>query len=260
MPDWKDKLALIAQRNRQEIVAAKLSRRELMRLGLLTTGGTLIAKAGLSSRAFAAGVDDGSLTAKDSTLSRVPASPPMRPWVAAMPRLSVKKPVDFDKLTCGLPKNELDGGGSGSGGDGSGGGDKYMRLAPDGYTPIDAATKKVPHQFFSVNGNGSGYTDKCGDGNGNTKFYEFRMQEAMVQMHPDYAKTKVWGFDGQVPGPLVQARYGEPVMIRYPQPPSLGEGEASLRHCRDEHPSAQRPYPVRKRRQPGQLLQLGERS
>ena len=54
MTSWRDKLALTAQRNRQEIVKAKLNRREMMRLGLLTAGGTLIAKAGLSARAFAA--------------------------------------------------------------------------------------------------------------------------------------------------------------------------------------------------------------
>ena len=36
MTGWKDKLALTAQKNRQEIVKAKLSRREMMRLGLLT--------------------------------------------------------------------------------------------------------------------------------------------------------------------------------------------------------------------------------
>ena len=53
MPSWKDRLALTAQRNRQEIVKAKLDRREMMRLGLLTAGGSLIAKAGLSSRASA---------------------------------------------------------------------------------------------------------------------------------------------------------------------------------------------------------------
>ena len=59
MPSWQDKLALIAQRNRQEIVKAKLSRREMVRMGLITAGGTLVAKAGLSSRAgFAAGADD----------------------------------------------------------------------------------------------------------------------------------------------------------------------------------------------------------
>ena len=64
MTDWQDKLALVAQRNRQDIVKAKLSRRDMMRLGLLTTGGGLIAKAGLSSRAFAGGADDGSLTGR----------------------------------------------------------------------------------------------------------------------------------------------------------------------------------------------------
>ena len=88
MTSWKEKLALTAQRNRQEIVKAKLDRREMMRLGLLTAGGALIAKAGLSSRAF--GQAAPSLTDKDATLSRVPASPPVRPWVAPMPRLTVK--------------------------------------------------------------------------------------------------------------------------------------------------------------------------
>ena len=44
MASWKDKLALIAQRNRQEIVKAKLDRREMLRLGLLTAGGSLIAQ------------------------------------------------------------------------------------------------------------------------------------------------------------------------------------------------------------------------
>jgi hypothetical protein len=101
MTSWKDKLALTAQRNRQEIVKAKLDRREMMRLGLLTAGGALIAKAGLSSRAF--GQAAPSLTDKDATLSRVPASPPMRPWVAPMPRLVLKKPVGYHDMTAGLP-------------------------------------------------------------------------------------------------------------------------------------------------------------
>src|SRR3954452_11317302 len=100
MTSWKDRLALTAQRNRQEIVKAKLDRREMMRLGLLTAGGALIAKAGLSSRAFGA---EPSLTDKDATLSRVPPSPPHRPWVAPMPRLAVKKPSDYYEMTCGLP-------------------------------------------------------------------------------------------------------------------------------------------------------------
>jgi hypothetical protein len=47
MSGWKDKVQQIAQRNRQEIVRAKLTKREMMRLGLLTAGGGLILKQGL---------------------------------------------------------------------------------------------------------------------------------------------------------------------------------------------------------------------
>ena len=100
MTSWKDRLALTAQRNRQEIVKAKLDRREMMRLGLLTAGGSLIAKAGLSSRAFGAGVDN-TLTGADLTLGKVPPSPPVRPWVQPMPRLTVKKPVKAKDLLWG---------------------------------------------------------------------------------------------------------------------------------------------------------------
>ena len=107
MADWQDKLARITQQNRLEIVRAKLSRREMARLGLLTAGGALIAKAGLSGRAFAAtAVDD--LT----TPVKLPPSPPARAWAQAMPRLKVKVPVvdhsdplrptgNYDQLTGG---------------------------------------------------------------------------------------------------------------------------------------------------------------
>src|ERR1700710_1106000 len=120
MTSWKDKVQQQAQRNRQEIVKAKLSRREMVRLGLLTAGGSLVVKQGLSNRAFGKGVDgggeDGSLTNPDSTLSKATASPPVRPWVAPMPRLTVKTPVDPHSLIGG---------------------------APDGTTPIDGATKRI---------------------------------------------------------------------------------------------------------------------
>jgi FtsP/CotA-like multicopper oxidase with cupredoxin domain len=182
MTSWKDKLALTAQRNRQEIVKAKLDRREMMRLGLLTAGGTLVAKAGLSSRAF--GQTAPSLEDPDATLSRVPASPPIRPWIQSMPRLTVKKPVSSHDMLWGQP---------------------------DGTTPIDGATKLVNHQYCS-------YDPVTGEYGGKfppKKFYELTMQEAQVKFHPDYAASKVWGFDAQVPGPLIQAKYGEPIMVRF---------------------------------------------
>src|SRR6476469_1852811 len=128
LASWKDKLALTAQSNRQEIVKAKLDRREMMRLGLLTAGGALIAKAGLSSRAFGA---EPTLNDPDATLRRVPASPPHRPWVAPMPRLTVKKPCDYYEMTAGLP-DPVTG--------------KAKIYPCDGTTPIDGATKRTNHQ------------------------------------------------------------------------------------------------------------------
>ena len=95
MASWKDKLALIAQRNRQEIVKAKLDRREMLRLGLLTAGGSLIAQQGLSTRAF------GKIALTDPNTTVLPPSPVAKPWVQPMPtlsengcgRLSVKVPT-----------------------------------------------------------------------------------------------------------------------------------------------------------------------
>src|SRR5260370_21419028 len=45
------KMSDIAARNRRAIVDAKLSRRDMMKLGLLTAAGTLALKSGLSARA-----------------------------------------------------------------------------------------------------------------------------------------------------------------------------------------------------------------
>jgi FtsP/CotA-like multicopper oxidase with cupredoxin domain len=193
MTSWKDRLALTAQRNRQEIVKAKLDRREMMRLGLLTAGGALIAKAGLSSRAY--GQAAPTLTDPDATLSRVPASPPMRPWQQPMPLLTVKKPVDYHEMTAGLP-DPITG---------------KAKIAPcDGTTPIDGATKRINHQYFKVNPDGTP-NDKFGS----TKFYELEAKEVSAKLNPDYAPTKYWGFDGLLPGPLFRAKYGEPVMVRF---------------------------------------------
>src|SRR5690349_7257303 len=89
MPDWQDKLARIAQRNRQEIIHAKLSRREMMRLGLLTSAGTLVLKSGLSSRVALA---DGGGS---------PASPAHTPWAMPLPILQTRVPVTHDQLRGG---------------------------------------------------------------------------------------------------------------------------------------------------------------
>ena len=48
MAGWKDRLALAAQRNRQGIIKAELNRREMIRMGLITTSGTFVLKQGLT--------------------------------------------------------------------------------------------------------------------------------------------------------------------------------------------------------------------
>jgi hypothetical protein len=53
---------LTAAKNRRELIAAGLtSRRDLFKMGLLTAGGMLAAKAGLSARAYGQSVNGGTI-------------------------------------------------------------------------------------------------------------------------------------------------------------------------------------------------------
>lgn len=171
MSNWRHKLALTAQRNRREIVKANLSRRDMMRMGLLTAGGSLVIKQGLSARWAWADQGNGS----NLTLTEVqgmPPSPPIQhPFIQEMPRLPV--------LTGFTDPNQFVRGGS-----------------PVATTVIDGATKLHPQQLFAK------FPPQ--------KYYELHMREATVQLHPDYPpnSTIVWGFNGQVPGPLIRANYG----------------------------------------------------
>src|SRR5262245_20160828 len=72
-PDQQRRIAHAA-RNRREIVAAQLSRRDMMRLGLITAGGMLIAKGGLSARGADFGDSGGN-----------PVSPPTTPFIVPLP-------------------------------------------------------------------------------------------------------------------------------------------------------------------------------
>ena len=80
---WKEMYN--AFKNRQELVKAGLtSRRDLMKMGLLTAGGMLIAKKGLSSRAWAGTWGSGRCYSGSSGCGTC-ASPTTRPWVMNMP-------------------------------------------------------------------------------------------------------------------------------------------------------------------------------
>src|ERR1700732_4908923 len=80
MVSRRDKVAAIAQQHRRNIISARLSRRDVVKLGLLTAAGTLALKSGLSARAN--GGND------------TPISPPTRPFVVELPVPPVAQPVN----------------------------------------------------------------------------------------------------------------------------------------------------------------------
>lgn len=72
-----------ARKNRQEFIAAGLGRRDLMKMGLLTSAGYLISKSGLSARA------EGSLIPQGQV-----GSPAVRPFIEPLPIMPIKQPVN----------------------------------------------------------------------------------------------------------------------------------------------------------------------
>lgn len=73
----RNRLAEIARRNRSEIVASRLTRRDLIKMGLVSSAGYLVAKKGLSSRVSGQALE----------------SPPTRPFVEPLPIPPIKEPV-----------------------------------------------------------------------------------------------------------------------------------------------------------------------
>jgi len=83
--DRREKEREAAAENRRELIAAGLNRRDLLKMGLLTAGGVLISKKGLSAHPT---TRSGFVLDDDR-----PISPPTTPFVEDMPRLPVLKPV-----------------------------------------------------------------------------------------------------------------------------------------------------------------------
>jgi len=50
---------------------------------------------------------------------------------------------------------------------------------------------------------------------GGNPYYEVEMREVEQKIHPDLPPTTVWGYDGQYPGPTIEAQQGEPVYVRW---------------------------------------------
>src|SRR5687768_16751112 len=81
----REKEKQIAANNRRELIAAGFKRRDLLKMGLLTSAGMLIPKKGLSAHPL---TRSGFVMDDDE-----PNSPPTTPFVENMPRLPVLPPV-----------------------------------------------------------------------------------------------------------------------------------------------------------------------
>jgi FtsP/CotA-like multicopper oxidase with cupredoxin domain len=172
---------LEAAKNRRELIAAGLtSRRDLFKMGLLTAGGMLVAKAGLSARAAYGQTVNGG-TNQLCLPNMQPASPPTRAFVEPLPIMPIANTVPKLTPTPTLAPNTAAG---------------EVRAAPFQAPGID------PVRFPVVPGT----------------LYQMR-QHAISAIHsPDLPVQTIWGFDDGThatsPGPTYVAHYGVPQLTR----------------------------------------------
>lgn len=179
-----------AAKNRRELIAAGLtSRRDLMKLGLLTTGGMLVAKSGLSARAQSVTTNSppssGQNTSPGTNQNCVPgnqtASPNTRAFVQPLTIMPIAQRVSSLNPTPTEDPNTAAG---------------EVRSAPFQAPQIDNARfPVVPSVLYNVH----------------------QRQFTTVQS-PDLPAQTVWGFDDgtgtRSPGPTYRAFYGRPQLTR----------------------------------------------
>src|SRR6266481_2261823 len=166
MPNKKD--IDNARKNRLELIAAGLTRRDLFKMGLLTSAGYLVAKKGLSSRAW--GFDHGGGGGTDGGGGGT-VSPPTRSFVEPLRTLTVKQPVASLNPAPTIAPNTA---------------------AGEGRTIAHQAFTRFPPQ----------------------KFYQITQSQISATDSPDLPTQTLWGFDGETPGPVYHANYGEPILVR----------------------------------------------
>jgi FtsP/CotA-like multicopper oxidase with cupredoxin domain len=171
---------LEAAKNRRELIAAGLtSRRDLFKMGLLTAGGMLVAKSGLSSRAYGQTVNGG--TNQMCLPNNQPASPPTRAFIEPLPIMPTAQTVRSLTPTPTLAPN------TGAG---------EVRAASHQAPQIDST------RFPVVPGT----------------LYQMNQRAILAVQSPDLPTQTIWGFDDGThatsPGPTYQAFYGRPQLTR----------------------------------------------
>lgn len=189
-----------AAKNRRELIAAGLtSRRDLFKMGLLTAGGMLVAKSGLSARAqssIPAGLPGSTVKTNNPPSSAstnspgtnqncVPgnqaASPKTRAFIQPLPIMPLARTVSSLSPTPTEDPNTAAG---------------EVRAAPFQAPRIDAT------RFPVVPGT----------------LYQFNQRQFTTSFSPDLPNQTIWGFDDgtgtRSPGPTYQAFYGRPQLTR----------------------------------------------
>ncbi len=180
-----------AAKNRRELIAARLtSRRDLMKMGLLTAGGMLLAKSGLSARAQGLGQvmpqsSGGSNTSGGTQQVCLPgnqtASPTTRPFVVPLTVMPLVQRVPSLSPSPTLYPN------TGAG---------EVRAAAFQAPQISMSRFPiVPSVLYNIN-----------------------QRQFTASQHPDLPNQTIWGFDDgsgtRSPGPTYQAFYGRPQLTR----------------------------------------------
>jgi len=183
---WRWKELLQARRSRLELIKAGFTRRDLVNMGLLTAGGMLIAKRGLSSRAYASW-GSGTDCHYDNSGCGNCASPSTAPFLMNMPIPPVKQPIALSSLTGPAPT-----------------------IAPN--NAINPATGKAYEGRTRAHQSPIGTDSRLPFPA--TKIYQVTQQAAGVTVSGDLPTQQLWTFDGVSPGPTYVAQYGTPILIR----------------------------------------------
>jgi FtsP/CotA-like multicopper oxidase with cupredoxin domain len=192
---------LNAAKNRRELIAAGLtSRRDLVKMGLLTAGGMLVAKSGLSARAQTTTPTNGlpgsnvktnnppssaATQSPGTNQNCVPgnqlASPKTRAFIQPLPIMPIAKTVPSLTPTPTEDPNTAAG---------------EVRAAPFQAPLIDSTRFPVVPGIL----------------------YQFTQKQFTTSFSPDLPNQTMWGFDDgtgtRSPGPTYQAFYGKPQLTR----------------------------------------------
>jgi FtsP/CotA-like multicopper oxidase with cupredoxin domain len=180
---WKEMYQ--AFKNRQELINAGVTRRDMIRMGLIASTGMMVAKKGLSSRVYASW---GSGSCRSgSTGCGTCASPPTTPWTLDMPIPVVKQATTLSALTGPAPT-----------------------LSPN--NAINPATG-IPYE-----GRTRAHQSPIGTHPAlpfpAIEVYQVEQRAADVILSNQLPTQRLWTYDGMSPGPTYVARYGTPILIR----------------------------------------------